>query len=58
MKIKAFKHGHVTLERGDVSGLYSVRCYCGDTLHDKVVCDTYRAAMEYFRAFCRIARFA
>ena len=57
MKIQEFKTGaYVTFERLP-SGLYAValRSPSGE-LSDKVRCDTYRAAMEYRRAFAAIAR--
>lgn len=57
MKIKTYPHGHATMER-QPSGLYLVQCYVGADLRDKVRCDDYRTACEYFRAFCAIARAA
>ena len=57
MKIQEFKNGaYVTFERLP-SGLYAVmlRSPSGE-LRDKVRCDTYRAAIEYRRAFAAIAR--
>lgn len=58
MKIKTYKNGHTVFERLSPSGMYLVKVYLGSELHDKVRCDTYRAAMEYLRAFNRIARAA
>lgn len=58
MKIRTFKHGYATLEKNAVNGFYIVRCYVGTELHDRVFVDDYRAARDYFRAFCAIARAA
>jgi hypothetical protein len=58
MKIKTYKNGHTVFERLSPSGMYLVELYIGPELRDKVRCDTYRAAMEYLRAFNRIARAA
>jgi hypothetical protein len=55
-KIKVFDKGSASVERLFPSGMYLVKCYTGQELHDKVMCDTYMRAMEYFRAFCRIAK--
>lgn len=56
MKVKVFDNGSATLERLFPSGMYLVQVYVGAELHDKVRCDDYRRALEYFRAFCRIAK--
>ena len=57
MKIQEFKNGaYVTFERLP-SGFYAValRSPSGE-LHDKVRCDTFRAASEYRRVFAAIAK--
>ena len=57
MKYKLHKNAaFVTLERGNY-GYYTVllRDPHGE-VHDKTTCDTYRAALEYFSAFNRIAK--
>lgn len=56
MKSKIYPNGSASMERLFPSGLYLVKVYKGPELHDKVRCDTYAAALEYFRAFCRIAK--
>jgi len=58
MKMKCYRNGHASMERLFPSGLYLVRCYKGTELHDKIRCDTYRAALDYYRAFCAIAKAA
>lgn len=55
-KIKVFTNGYATLERLFPSGMYLVQCYVGTELHDKIRCDTYSAAMEYYKAFAKIAK--
>lgn len=58
MKSKTLKNGaFVCMERVQHSGFYVVtgRKPNGE-LFDKVSCDTYRAGLEYFRAFQSIAR--
>jgi hypothetical protein len=55
-KVKVFDKGSASIERLFPSGMYLVQCYTGHELHDKIRCDTYRAALDYFRAFCRIAK--
>ena len=57
MKIQEFKNGaYVTFERLP-SGWYEVRGRApSGALFDKVLCDTYRGAMEYRRAFAAIAK--
>ena len=57
-KIKVFKNGHATIEKLLPSGLYLVQCYIGSELHDKVRCDDYRTAMNYYRCFASIAKAA
>ena len=35
---------------------YVVKVYLGPELHDKILCDDYRMARDYFRAFCATAK--
>ena len=56
MKIKTFKHGHATFERLFPSGMYLIQVYIGQELHDKVRCDDYRMALDYWRSFQLIAK--
>lgn len=56
MKIKSFKNGYATLEKLFPSGMYLVECYIGSELHDKVRCDDYRTAMDYYKSFSLIAK--
>jgi len=56
MQIKTYPNGYATFERLFPSGFYLVQCYVGSEMHDKIRCDDYRTAREYFRAFCAIAR--
>jgi len=58
MKIKEFRNGYATMEQLFPSGLYLVQCYKGTELQDKIRCDDYRAALDYFRAFSAIAKAA
>lgn len=52
---KLYPNGNsVTFERNHA--FYVVKVYLGTELHDKILCDTYRGAREYFRAFCAIAK--
>lgn len=58
-KIKTYKSGAwVTFEKAESNcAPYIVRLYnARDELKDKMRCDSYRAASEYFRAFCAIAK--
>jgi hypothetical protein len=57
-KIKVFNNGYATLERLYPSGMYLVQCYVGTELYDKIRCDTYRSASEYYKAFQAIAKSA
>ena len=57
-KIKVFPNGYATIERLSPSGMYLVKCYVGANLHDKMRCDDYRSAMDYYRAFQAIAKAA
>lgn len=56
MKIKEYKNGYITLEKLFPSGMYLVQCYIGTELHDKIRCDDYRTALDYFRCFSGIAK--
>ena len=58
MKIKEYKNGYATLERLFPSGMYLVQLYKGSEMADKIRCDTYKAAMEYYKAFAKIAKSA
>jgi hypothetical protein len=55
-KIKVFKNGYATIEKLFPSGMYLVQCYVGTELHDKVRCDDYRMAMDYYKSFSMIAK--
>ena len=55
-KEKEIRGNWVTMERQELSGMYAVRLEIGGELHDKVRCDTYRGAMDYWHSFCKIAR--
>lgn len=57
-KIKVFSNGYATLERLFPSGMYLVQCYVGTELHDKIRCDDYQTAREYYKAFSKIAKAA
>lgn len=55
-KLRTFKNGaYVTFEK--VAGWYCVlaRDPAGE-VHDKIRCDSYRGGLDYFRAFCAIAK--
>lgn len=54
MKVKVYPHGYASFEK--TGTLYTVKVYKGEELHDKVRCDTYREACEYFKAFSAIAK--
>jgi hypothetical protein len=56
MTIKCFANGYTSFERVPHNGYYIVKVYIGDNLHDKIMCDTYKGAREYLRAFNAIAR--
>lgn len=56
MKIKTFKNGCATMERLFPSGMYLVKVNCTNGYVDKVRCDDYAMAREYWRAFCIIAK--
>ena len=53
-KIAVYKENHASIDK-DAGGLYVVRVYKGNNLHDKVRCDDYRQAMDYYKAFRAIA---
>lgn len=55
-KIKVFPNGYATFEKLHPSGMYLVQCYVGTELHDKIRCDDYRSACEYYKAFQAIAK--
>jgi hypothetical protein len=57
-KIKVFNNGYATLERLYPSGMYLVQCYVGTELHNKIRCDEYRSACEYYKAFQAVAKAA
>ena len=56
MTIKCFANGYTSFERVAHNGYYIVKVYVNDQLHDKIMCDTYKNAREYLRAFNAIAR--
>lgn len=55
-KLTIYKNGSVSLEQTFPSGMYVVVGYKGTEVFDKVRCDDKRTAMDYFRAFCKIAK--
>jgi hypothetical protein len=55
-KIKTFKNGYATMEKLFPSGYYLIQCYKGSELHDKIRCDDYRTALDYFKSFSLIAK--
>lgn len=56
MRIKTYKNGHATMERLFPSGMYLIEVYIGSELHDKVRCDDYRMALDYWKCFQLIAK--
>ena len=56
MKIKEYKNGYASFDRLFPSGMYLVQLYKNNEMMDKIRCDTYRNAMEYFQAFAKIAK--
>ena len=56
MKIKEYKKGYATFEQLFPSGMYLVQLYKGSEMADKIRCDIYKGAMEYFKAFAKIAK--
>lgn len=55
-KIKVFPNGYATFERLVPSGYYLIQCYVGSELHDKIRCDDYRTALDYYKVFAKIAK--
>ena len=56
IKIKEFNNGY-TVFRLENNGFYTVKLYSNlGHLEDKILCDTYNAALEYLRAFNAIAK--
>ena len=53
---KTFKNGHASIEKIMHNGMYLVQCYIGTELHDKIRCDDYQTAMQYYKAFSNIAK--
>lgn len=57
MKIKEFKSGAYTILTKENHGYYLVKLYShAGELKDKMLCDTYRGALEYFKSFSLIAK--
>ena len=56
MRVATFRNGHATFERLSPSGYYLVQVYIGSELHDKVRCDDYRMALDYWKSFKKLAR--
>lgn len=56
MRIATFKNGHATFERLSPSGYYLIQVYIGSELHDKVRCDDYQMALDYWKSFKKLAR--
>lgn len=56
MKIKEYKNGYATFDRLFPSGMYLVQLYKGSEMVDKIRCDTYKMAMQYFQSFAKIAK--
>lgn len=56
MRIKTYKNGHATMERLFPSGMYLIEVYIGSELRDKVRCDDYRTALDYWKCFQLIAK--
>jgi hypothetical protein len=55
-RLNIYQNGSASMERVFPSGLYVVTVYRGSEVYDRVRCDTYRGALEYWRAFNRIAK--
>ena len=54
-KNRVFKNGNsVSFEKNHA--WYVVKVYLGTELHDKIMCDTYSGARDYYRAFSAIAK--
>jgi hypothetical protein len=56
MKTKVFDNGLVTFEKLFPSGMYLVELSLDNGTRDKMRCDSYKSACEYFKAFCAIAK--
>lgn len=56
MSIKNFDKGYAVLEKLFPSGMYLVECYIGSELHDKIRCDDYQDALNYFKSFSLLAK--
>ncbi len=61
-KIAVYPHGYATMEKTEHSGMYLLKVYTGpdgaESLQDKITCDDYQDALEYWRAFKAIAKAA
>ena len=56
IKIKEFENAY-TVFSPENNGFYSVKLYSNlGHLEDKILCDTYKGALEYLRAFNAIAK--
>ena len=56
IKIKEFNNAY-TVFSPENNGFYSVKLYSNSgNLEDKILCDTYKGALEYLRAFNSIAK--
>lgn len=57
-RIKVFDNGaSVHMEKTVHSGFYVVKAWqSSGQLYDRTMCDSYRMACEYFRAFCKIVK--
>ena len=55
MKCKDFKNGNSVIFEKNYAW-YVVKLYLGTELHDKIICDTYSSARDYYRAFSAIAK--
>ena len=57
MKIKEFKNGAYTILTKENHGYYLVKLYSSvGELKDKMLCDTYKGALDYFKSFSLIAK--
>jgi hypothetical protein len=57
-KLKSYANGWtVYAEKGAYAGMYAVliRTAAGE-VYDRVRCDDYRMAMDYYKTFCNTAR--
>jgi hypothetical protein len=57
MKLYNYKNASVTFEKSH-AGRYFVLLRIGTEVKDKILCDNYKTAREYCRAFCKIAKHA